>query len=143
MRITHFILENTKATALPLANYPSLYWIIQSLPLYLLQIIPLYIGEYIGYRFTNCELSHFILENKKATALQLPNYPTFYWRIQTLTFTTCELFHFILENTKATALPLVNYPTLYWRIQRLPLYNFQIIPHSVGEYKGYRFTTCE
>ena len=141
--ISHTLLENTR------------------LSLYHFWIIPHFVAEYKGYTFNTCKLSHSMLENTNATALILANLPPFCCRIQRLPlyhlliiplsvgeykgyrFTTCELSHFLLEYTKATALTLANYPTFWWGIQSLPLYHLRIIPLSVGEYKGYRFTTCE
>ena len=128
-----------------------------------MRIIPLSFGEFKGYRFTTCDLSHCMVDNTRSNGLPLAIFPTFCWRIQRLAlyhmriipqyvrqyeykgyrFTSCELSHFLFENSKAIALSFANYPTFVWRIQRLPHYHLRIIPLFVIEYKGYRFRTCE
>jgi len=73
--LSHFLLENTEATALPLATYPTVCRRIQWLPLYHLLIISLSVGEYKCYCFTTCNLSHCTLQNRKVTALPLAIIP--------------------------------------------------------------------
>ena len=126
--LSHFLLQDTKATAVPIANYPTFYWRIERLKLYQMRIIPLSIGEYKDNRFTTCELSHFLLENStcelthillentKATAYHLRIIPLSVGEYKGYRFTNCELSHILLQNTKSTALPLAKYPTFYWRI---------------------------